>query len=326
MIHARLRDRVFFCAPGEWNLHRCAACGTGYLDPRPDVTTIGLAYAHYFTHGAAGDPKQGQPSAWRRHRMAQRNAYLNQQYRYDLSPAAPRPPRWLSTDRRQRWDKYVGFLNWPGTGARLLDVGCANGGFMLQMRAAGWEAAGVEPDPKSAAQAKAAGLDVRAGLLEANMFPEAHFDAVTLNHVIEHLHDPIDTLRHCFSQLKPGGVISIATPNLASYGHSLFGGDWFALDPPRHLVLFTPDSLRLALKASGFAPEPALRLRIVSKNIFRRSMHVQNGSDPMREKPALSLATRWKAAWLSGRADRMTWARPELTEELVQLARRPVPS
>ena len=194
---------------------------------------------------------------------------------------------------------------------------------MLQMRTVGWEVSGVEPDPKSAAQAKAAGLDVRAGLLQADMFPPAHFDAVTLNHVIEHLHEPLETLRHCFRILKPGGIISIATPNLEANGHGIFGRDWFALDPPRHLILFTASSLRRALQASGFQPEPALRLRIVSKNIFRRSLHVRNGSDPMREKPALSFGTRLKAAWLSRRADRMTWAKPELTEELVQLACRP---
>jgi len=265
-------------------------------------------------------------SAWRRHRTAQRNAYLNTRYGYQLIPAAARVPRWLSTDRRQRWDKHVAFLRYPGRGARLLDVGCGNGRFLMQMRAVGWEVCGVEPDPKSAAQAAAAGLDVRTGLLPDASLPGEHFDAVTLSHVIEHLHKPIETLHECRRILKPGGTISIATPNLGGQGHHVFGPDWFALDPPRHLVLFTPDSLRQALQMAGFEPEAALRPRVAAKDIFRRSMHVRNGSDPMSERPALPFATRLKAVWLAQAAHRATRARAEAGEELVLLARRPLSS
>ena len=191
------------------------------------------------------------------------------------------------------------------------------------MRELGWEVCGVEPDPKSAARAAAGGLDVRVGLLGAQSLPEAHFDAVSLNHVIEHLHDPLGTLRMCRLILKPGGSISIATPNFTAEGHRLFGPDWFPLDPPRHLVLFTPESLRRALELSGFKPEPAIRLRLSAKEMFMRSMHLRHGSDPMRQHPTLPLAAKVRGAWLARRAGRATRARAELTEELVLLASRP---
>ncbi len=129
LAHSRLRDRVFRSAPGEWNLYRCGECGTGYLDPRPNRATIGLAYSKYWTHESACGVEKPPRSAWRRHRTAQRNSYLNAHYGYQLSPAAARPPKWLSTDRRQRFDKFVGFVSYPGKGARLLDVGCGNGRF-----------------------------------------------------------------------------------------------------------------------------------------------------------------------------------------------------
>src|SRR5439155_22069842 len=118
----------------------------------------------------------------------------------------------------------------------------------------GWEVSGVEPDPQSAAQAAAAGVEVKAGLLESQSLPEAHYDAVSLNHVIEHLHDPVRTLKICHRILKPGGRIFIATPNFAAGGHRLFGADWVPLDPPRHLVLFTSDSVKLAVVLAGFQP------------------------------------------------------------------------
>lgn len=322
LLHRGLRDRVFFCAPGQWNLHRCASCGTGYLDPRPNAATIALAYSKYYTHGSAGDVGQAPRSSWRRFRTAQRNSYLNTQYDYQLSPGGSRPPRFLSAERRQRFDKFICFLRYPGQGARVLDIGCGNGRVMMQLRSVGWEVSGVEPDPRSAAQARAAGLDVRTGLLEAESWPNSHFDAITMSHVIEHLHDPLRILRICAQVLKPGGQISIATPNFASRGHQLFGPDWFALDPPRHLVLFTPDSLRRGLEECGFKPEPALHLEPNAAEIFRRSTHVRLGNDPMREKPPLAIGARFKAAWLARNADRATRVDPRLAESLLLVARR----
>jgi 2-polyprenyl-3-methyl-5-hydroxy-6-metoxy-1,4-benzoquinol methylase len=321
LLHEKLRDQVFFCAPGEWTLFQCEKCGSGYLNPRPNPKTIGKAYASYFTHGDASGVERPPRSAWRKYRTAQRNAYLNKRYGYSLRPAAASTSSWLPTERRQRFDKYVCFLPFPGEGARMLDVGCGNGRVMMQLRSVGWQVSGVEPDPKAAAQAVAAGLDVKVGLLEDSL-PGTHFDAITMSHVIEHLHDPLETLRRCARVLKPGGVISIATPNFAAAGHKHFGRHWFALDPPRHLVLFTPDSLRLALKASGFEPEPKIQPRQVAQSMFRRSAYIQRKGDPMKGKPRLPLGVRLKVTLLARQANRTVRAHPEQAEELVLLARR----
>ena len=55
---------------------------------------------------------------------------------------------------------HVRDLPRPTGPARLLDVGAANGEFLLRMRALGWEVAGLEPDPVAASLAQAAGFDV----------------------------------------------------------------------------------------------------------------------------------------------------------------------
>jgi 2-polyprenyl-3-methyl-5-hydroxy-6-metoxy-1,4-benzoquinol methylase len=323
LLHGGLRDRVFFCAPGEWSLHQCAGCGAGYLDPRPTRESVGLAYSEYFTHGSPNAITLQPRSAWRRYRTAQRNAYLNARYGYQLAPATARSPRWLTTGRRQRFDRFVGCLPFPGSGARLLDLGCGSGTFLAQMRAVGWEVWGLEPDAKAAAAATAAGLRVQVGLLETTPQPEASFDAITLNHVIEHLHDPLTTLRLCWRALKPGGVLFIACPNLGALGHRWFGADYFPLDPPRHLILFTLPCLRRALQAAGFQVEPSRAPQLVAREILLRSQHVRRGSDPMRRKPRLSLPERLKVLWLARCADRATLAEPELAEELVVLSQRP---
>jgi SAM-dependent methyltransferase len=197
----------------------------------------------------------------------------------------------------------------------------------MQLRSVGWEVCGVEPDPKSAAQAVEADLDVRVGRLE-DAYPESHFDAITMNHVIEHLHEPIQTLKSCARLLKPGGRICVLTPNLAGSGHQIFGSDWFALDAPRHLVLFTPGSLRRALKISGFETGSSMQVLPTSPaihrstNWMRRSMQLRHGINPMRNEPRLSLRLCLVAMWLAWQANRRSRVEPERAEELIVVARR----
>src|SRR5207249_9170231 len=100
--------------------------------------------------------------------------------------------------------------------------------------------------------ARAAGLDAMVGTIESAPYPPESFEAITLSHVIEHLHDPVGALRACARLLRRDGMLWLATPNLDSPGHHRFGRDWFGLDPPRHLVLFGLDGLGRALEQEGF--------------------------------------------------------------------------
>lgn len=81
---------------------------------------------------------------------------------------------------------------------------------------------------------------------------ESRFDVITLNHVIEHVSDPIELLRSCYRLLKLGGQLWLQTPNIDSLGSRRYGRHWRGLEPPRHLVLFDPVSLRSALHQAGF--------------------------------------------------------------------------
>jgi len=319
VLHDNLRDRIFFCAPGAWTFYRCGGCGSGYLDPRPTLATIGLAYSDYYTHGLPPDI-QTPPRGRRRRRLrAWRNGYLNARYGYDFQPASCFGPILLSRRRKAEADRTVRHLRPPSPEPKLLDLGCGNGAFLAQMRDVGWEVAGLEPDPKSAAAAVQAGLPVRAALLEDHTFPESHFDAVTLSHVIEHLHDPVGTLKMCRRVLKPGGVLWVATPNLNSLGHQIYGSDWFGLDPPRHLVLFTPDSLRGALRSAGFEVSTKLELSFDAKIYYRASLHLARGADPVHS-PRLPLRQRLRVKWQARASDRRILDHPEVSEELIVLA------
>jgi SAM-dependent methyltransferase len=90
------------------------------------------------------------------------------------------------------------------------------------------------------------------GSLENTRFPDQSFDAVTLNQVIEHVHDPVSLIRECLRILKPGGKLVLATPNIESFGHQIFGRNWSHLDSPRHLMLFSMKTLRECAVRAGF--------------------------------------------------------------------------
>lgn len=136
------------------------------------------------------------------------------------------------------------FYHSAGPKDKLLDVGCGSGFFLNEMRDLGWEVMGVEPDNRAVEIARGFyGLPVMAGNLHDCKFPDNEFDLITLSHVIEHVLDPIALLEECKRVVKPGGRVLITCPNTISLGHSIFRESWYHLDPPRHLFLFSRNTL-----------------------------------------------------------------------------------
>lgn len=92
-------------------------------------------------------------------------------------------------------------------------------------RCVNWdEVMGVEPDQEAVRIAREQfRLEIFQGTLEEARFPDDNFDAITLNHVIEHVTDPISLLTECRRILKPVGKLVVVTPNIWSPGARLFG-------------------------------------------------------------------------------------------------------
>ncbi len=315
LAYTGLTDQVFLCAPGQWDLYRCEGCTSAYLNPRPTPASIGLAYTSYYTHAPIGIAKTGDGSWWRRWRVAQRNGFLNKHYGYHLKPAT-KFSLLVSRRRQRRFDRYAGYIRYPGPGARLLDIGCGNGSFLAQMQSLGWKVCGVDPDPRAVEQAQLAGLEVRMELSPRGLWPDGHFDAITMSHVIEHLHDPVKTLADCRELLKPGGQIMIATPNYDACGREYFGPDWRGLEIPRHLVLFTEKSLWRAMEQSGYVVTRPDRPNLNAKAMFKMS------HDLRRKSCGHSVVPKWRLKWLAFKADRATRCDPARTEELIILGTR----
>ena len=253
-LYHGLKDRLFG-APGEWNFKKCGnpRCGLVWLDPMPTKEDIGKVYQTYYTH----QNRDYSSNSWiRRLFCCVKEGYLTQKYGYYR--------KLLAT-----WKKFLGMLIYlhPGwranfdfgvmylpaqIGGRLLEVGCGGGWKLKFMQDLGWYVEGVDFDPAAVENAKRKGLQVRIGTLETQGYPDDYFDAVTMSHLIEHVHDPLLVLRESHRILKPGGRLVLVTPNIASLGHRLFKASWLSLDPPRHLHIFAIQSLRPLTQKAGF--------------------------------------------------------------------------
>jgi SAM-dependent methyltransferase len=136
----------------------------------------------------------------------------------------------------------------------LLDVGCATGIFLEAMQKTNrWITKGVEISEQAARIARDyKHLDVITGNLEKADLPNDYFDVVTLWDVLEHLHDPVGSLREIYRILKPNGIIVFRVPNAGSLDARLFSAFWAGFDAPRHLYVFERSTLGIMLGKTGF--------------------------------------------------------------------------
>lgn len=155
--------------------------------------------------------------------------------------------------------------------ARIVDVGCSRGDFVAAATGAGFEAEGVEPAPQIAAAARAAGRKVHTGLLEAQHFDDAQFDAVSLFEVVEHLRAPRELLQECRRILRPGGIMLISTGNAASWTARAMKARWDYFQTQKdagHISFFNPRSMGLLAERAGFelAEVTTSRVRFAEKS------------------------------------------------------------
>ncbi len=203
-------DRLFY-------MHECRGCGVLYQHPRPAPDAMEAFY-----------PPEYQP------------------YTPKLEAEG-----WLRRlDRRYGLRKRCHAVTRRVPRGRLLDVGCATGDFLDEMRRVpGWSVVGIEPGAAAARYARLQqGLDVVEGTLNDSPFADRTFDAVTVWDVLEHVYDPRAVIRSLARLLRPGGVLVINYHNLRAIDRRLFGRFWCGYELPRHLYLF-PDQLLGSLLA-----------------------------------------------------------------------------
>ncbi|MCB1724574.1 MAG: class I SAM-dependent methyltransferase [Gammaproteobacteria bacterium] len=215
-------DRYGF--PESYPLVACRVCGHRFLGAAFTPAELTRLYTDYYPRGGQVDVPQ-QPSR-ERGRLA----------------------AW--------WQGDAGSASrWVPAGSRVLDVGCGACQSLDFLRRRGCEVHGVEADENVREIARAGGFDVRIGPFDPADFEPGSFDCITMDQVIEHMPDPVQTLRGVAQLLRPGGVAVLSTPNAEGWGAALFGRRWINWHSPYHLHHFSRSSLHRLAEPAGLMIE-----------------------------------------------------------------------
>ena len=218
----RARDRINH-RPGEFAVVRCTQCGLMRTNPRPAPSSMEEFYPADYGPYRGTTPNQGN-----RLRLAG-----------------------LRTLYRRFFPTFASALPPVSPGAAL-EIGCASGRFLSELRELGWHCHGVEFSPSASSMARSVGHDVYCETVENMPDDGRRYDLIVGWMVLEHLHEPVRALQKLARIARPDGLLALSVPNAGSADFLVFGSAGYALHLPNHLYHFTPESLDKVLKAGGW--------------------------------------------------------------------------
>lgn len=230
------RDRLLGTTDQTFEYSKCHHCDVAFQSRRPFEDSIERFYSKgYGPHEVRSPPRQ------------------TGIVRRSLNRASKATTNWV-IDRAGFQAEMDAFYAQLSKQLTLLDFGCGSGKFLDYAKRLGCETVGM--DFSSTALAEVARRGHRALAVsdaDWNRIPDGSIELTRMNHVVEHLYDPSNVMRRLYTKMAPGAALHIATPNAACRTAETYGEHWFSLDCPRHIVIFTPQSLRALAERVGFA-------------------------------------------------------------------------
>lgn len=251
----------------KFQITECKACGLRFTQDVPDELSIGPYYQseQYISHTNTS------------------KGLVNSLY------------HWVRKRTLARKRKLVQSATGVSTG-KLLDIGAGTGAFLNEMKQRGWDTTGLEPDTSARKLAKELyGLDI---LPASQLFdlPVNGFQAITLWHVLEHVHDLQGYIVQIKQLLQEKGKLIIAVPNYTAADATIYKEFWAAYDVPRHLYHFSPRSMQTLMEKYGLKITQYKPMWYDSFYIALLSSKYKNGSSNLLGAGWNGLRSNLKAA------------------------------
>ncbi len=247
----------------EFTVVRCNRCGIIHLSSIPDEASLPVIYpSTYYSYAESASE----------------------------NPLVKCVRDFLERGKIRAFDRLV-----PDRPASVLDIGCGDGRLLdIFRRQAGnqWTLCGIEIGQRAADAAREKGYEVRTGTFEQGEISSwtDTFDLILLHQVLEHLHSPKEGIAKVRRMLKPGGILSIETPDTNAWDVNVFGKRyWGGYHIPRHFYLFTKTALRRLLEEQGFEI-------ISSRSLLSPMFWVHSVHNYLTERPSLAWLGRWATA------------------------------
>jgi SAM-dependent methyltransferase len=309
--------------PGDFTYCECQQCRTIFQNPRVAYADIASCYPpEYFTHHPLERGQIRTSGTWQDQLRWKVLDYADGRVDRRASSPALAAIAWAlshsSGFRRRARFGLPDALGLDVPGRRCLEIGPGVGTELLLLAHLGWAAEGLELDPVAAGVAEqTSACKVSWGTLESCNFAPDSFDLIYGSHIVEHLFDPVSSLKQIFKLLRPGGRLLLVYPNRDSLVARRYGRYAPTWDPPRHISLLAAATMADVLQRIGFHPATV-------EVIGRRGRQWASIARSRREASGPKDASRFSPEWMLGVAERLAPGTWRLGEELAAIATRPI--
>ena len=267
-ISVALSARDYTVSNQEFQIWQCADCTVRFTQNVPDKLEIGKYYQSedYISHS---DTKKG---------------FINSLYHHVRNLTL--------SSKKNLINKSTKLEN-----GRLLDIGAGTAAFLHKMKQSGWEVEGLEPDTLARENAQQLyDLQLKPSE-ELFTLPNNSFDAITMWHVMEHVHDLHEYIDQLKRLIKPNGRIFMAVPNYTSFDANYYKEFWAAYDVPRHLYHFSPVSVTQLLLRHGLQLKDIKPMWFDSFYVSMLSEKYKRGKQDLVAAVWNGSISNWKAIW-----------------------------